>query len=322
MTARDTPYLEEDCMRVGLQLPWFDAPDEFETPELAARLAETARAVEEVGFASLWVMDHFFQLPFRAPPFPRSSQPDDPMLECYTTLAFLAAATRRIKLGALATGVIYRHPGVLLKTATTLDVLSGGRAYFGLGAGWYEREARGLGVPFPPLRERFEQLEETLQLARRMWAGDRSPFEGRHFRLAEPIGSPPPLSRPHPPILVGGTGERKTLRLVAQYADACNLGMGRGPTEYAATLADVRRQLDVLRRHCDALGRDYDQIERTALGTVYLAPGAMSPRDLRALLADFAEAGIQHAILNMPNAYDTATLERFGREVIPALADV
>jgi F420-dependent oxidoreductase-like protein len=181
---------------------------------------------------------------------------DDPMLEAYSTLSYLAGVTKRARLGTLVTGVVYRHPGFLVKAATNLDVLSGGRAYLGIGAAWYEREAVGLGMPFPPVSERFERLEETLQIAKRMWSGDRTPYEGKHYRLAEPISSPQPLSKPHPPILVGGMGEKKTLRLVAQYADACNLFTAIGVDE-------VARKLDVLKRHCEDVGRPYDEIERT-----------------------------------------------------------
>jgi F420-dependent oxidoreductase-like protein len=194
-------------------------------------------------------MDHFFQI--------RSiGQAEHEMLEAYTTLGFLAAHTQQARLGTLVTGVHYRHPGVLIKQVTTLDVLSQGRANLGIGAGWYERESTGLGVPFPPLKDRFERLDETLQIAHAMFRGSAEPFYGKHFRLAEPINSPPPISQPHPPILVGGGGERKTLRLVAQYADACNL-FG-GPDE-------VAHKVDVLRRHCDAVGRDPNEIEVTAL---------------------------------------------------------
>jgi F420-dependent oxidoreductase-like protein len=307
-------------MRVGLQLPWYDAPGRFETADLPARLREVARTAEDAGFASLWVMDHFFQLPFPSPPFPRASQPGDPMLESFSTLSFLAGATRTIKLGPLVTGVIYRHPGVLVKTATTLDVLSGGRSYFGIGAGWYEREARGLGLPFPPLKERFEQLEETLQIVQRMWAGDHSPYHGRHFQLEQPLNSPQPVAQPHPPIMIGGGGERKTLRLVAQYADACNLDAGSGPASYADVLDELPRKFDVLRRHCDELGRDFETIERTTLGTVNLVPGGQTADEIRAYLTELAGRGVQHAIVNMADPYALSPLETFGRQIIPELS--
>jgi F420-dependent oxidoreductase-like protein len=236
------------------------------------------------------------------------------MLEGYSTLSFLAAVTRHARLGTLVTGAVYRHPGILIKTVTTLDVLSGGRAYLGLGAAWNEREARGLGVPFPPLKERFERLEETLQIARQMWAGNRQPYQGKHYQLAEPINSPQPLSQPHPPILIGGGGEQKTLRLVAQYADACNLLARLG-------MDALREKLDVLKRHCEAVGRPYDDIERTSLGTAHLAPGAMTATDLINTCRALADVGIQHAIFNMPNVYEIEPLAVIGRDVIPAVAD-
>jgi F420-dependent oxidoreductase-like protein len=237
---------------------------------------------------------------------------DSPMLEAYSTLAYLAAVTRRIRLGTMVTGVTYRHPGFLVKTVTNLDVLSGGRAYLGIGAAWYEQEAKGLGFPFPPVAERFERLEETLQIAKQMWAGNRAPYHGKHYQLAEPINSPPPLSKPHPPILIGGAGEKKTLRLVAQYADACNLFAFGGA-------AEIARKLDVLKRHCEAVGRSYDEIERTALGQI---SGATKAADLIATCRSLAEAGIQHFIFSIDNVHDIAPVERIGREVIPAVAEL
>lgn len=309
-------------MRVGLQLPWYDVSRGVSNlrPSLAA-IAETA---EEAGFSSLWVMDHFFMIAFTSPPFPRANVVEDPMLEAYTTLGYLAGRTERLKLGALVTGVNYRYPGILIKTVTTLDVISGGRAYFGVGAGWYERESRGLGAPFPPTADRFEMLEETLQIARQMWRDGPNavPYDSKHAQLAEPISSPGPVSTPHPPILVGGSGERRTLRLVAQYADACNLNLGPGPADYPTYVGAIRHKLDVLRRHCDTVGRDFDAIERTALGTVYLASGAMTAHDVIALLRQAADAGIQHAIVNMPNAHELTPLKQFGSEIIPAVAEL
>ncbi len=208
-------------MRIGLQVPSFTWPDGSDG--IGPKLAEIGRTADEAGFASLWVMDHFFQIGYVGPA-------EDPMLEGYSALSYLAGGTERAKLGTLVTGVIYRHPGILLKTATTLDVLSGGRAYLGIGAGWFEREALGLGAPFPSTKERFEQLEETLQIAHQMWSGEVAPYRGAHYQLEETLNSPQALSRPHPPIMVGGMGEKKTLRLVAQYADACNLFAYGGQT--------------------------------------------------------------------------------------------
>lgn len=212
-------------------------------------LSHLARTAESVGVRALSVMDHFFQMDMVAPG-------EDPILECYTTLGFIAGVTVKLRMRVLVTGVTYRHPGLLAKTMTTLDVLSQGRAELGIGAAWYEREHKGLGVPFPPLGERFERLEEALQICLQMWSDNNGAYEGKHYKLAETLCSPPPVSSPRPRIMIGGGGEKKTLRLVAQYADACNLF---GPPEAVA------HKLDVLRRHCDSVGRDFAQIEATAL---------------------------------------------------------
>jgi F420-dependent oxidoreductase-like protein len=289
-------------MRIGLQIPSFTWPGS--PASIRGKLADVARAAEEAGFHSLWVMDHFFQIPLVGPA-------EQEMLEGYSALSYLAAVTERVKLGTLVTGVTYRHPGVLAKTVTTLDVLSGGRAYLGIGAAWFDREHHGLGVPFPPLAERFERLEETLRIVKQFWSGQARPFEGRHYRLAETLGSPPPLSRPHPPILIGGMGERKTLRLVARYADACNLFAFAGVDALAG-------KLDVLRRHCEAEGRPYESIEKTTLGTANFAKqsGAEIVEQCRALAA----IGVQHAIFNVPHVDELTALRGFGKEVIPAVA--
>jgi F420-dependent oxidoreductase-like protein len=293
-------------MRVGLQVPSFTWPGG--TAEIGARLAEIGRTADDAGFYSLWVMDHFFQIGMLGPP-------EHAMLEGYSALNFLAGVTKHVKLGTLVTGVHYRHPGLLVKTVTALDVLSGGRAYLGIGAGWNEEESRGLGVPFPPLKDRFEQLEEALQIAHQMWKGDRSPFNGTHYQLADPLNSPQPLAQPHPPIMIGGGGEQKTLRLVAQYGDACNL--------FARMGEDVlRKKLDVLRGHCETLGRPYEAIERTALNTVNLAPGGTNAADVIAECKSLAALGFQHVIFNMPNVHELTPLETFGREIIPALAEL
>jgi F420-dependent oxidoreductase-like protein len=290
-------------MRIGLQLPSFSWPGG--SAEIAPRLIEIAQSAEAAGFASLWVMDHFFQLP-------DWGSLDDPMLESYTTLGYLAAATKKIRLGAMVTGVIYRFPGVLVKTASTLDVLSGGRTYLGLGAGWYRREAVGLGIPFPPLAERFARLEETLQIVRQMWAGEVQPYAGSYYQLAEPHNAPQPLAQPHPSILIGGNGEQKTMRLVAQYADACNL-LVLEPEE-------IRGKLAMLKKRCEEIGRDYAEIEKTCLNEVNLAPGAMIAGDIVSLCRALAGAGIEHVIVNMPDAHELRPLEIFGREIIPEVA--
>ena len=298
-------------MKIGLQIPNFTWTGGAAV--IGRRLAQIARAADEAGFASLWVMDHFFQIGDRARALGLGPAEDE-MLEAYSTLSFLAGHTSRVKLGALVTGVVYRHPGLLVKTVSTLDVLSGGRAYLGIGAAWFEREARGLGLPFPPLAERFARLEETLQITRQMWSDNNGPYQGHYYQLAETLNSPQPLTRPHPPILIGGAGEKKTLRLVARYANACNLFEMMG-------LETLRAKLEALRRHCEAEGRDYAEIEKTTLGTVHLAAGQQTPADIIAHGRELAALGVQHAIFNMPNAHDIKPLEVFGREIIPALAE-
>jgi F420-dependent oxidoreductase-like protein len=297
---------EDTRLLIGLQVPRFTWPDA--PASIGPKLAEIGRTADEAGFASIWVMDHFFQIG-------TVGEVEEPMLEGYSALSFLAGITDRVRLGTLVTGVHYRYPGILLKTATTLDVLSGGRAYLGIGAGWNERESRGLGVPFPPTAERFERLEEVLQIAHQMWSGEVKPYRGTHYRLEEAMNNPQAMSRPHPPIMVGGMGEKKTLRLVAQYADACNLFAYGG----AGT---IRHKLEVLQRHCEDVGRDYEEIERTALGTVNLGPESMSPDDVIEMCEDLSEAGIQHLIFNMPNVHEISPLEAFGQKVIPAVAEL
>jgi F420-dependent oxidoreductase-like protein len=288
-------------MQIGLQIPDFANPGG--SAALAADLARVARSADELGFRYLAVMDHFFQIGYVGPP-------DDPMLEAYTTLGFLAAQTSRAELITVMTGVVYRYPGLLAKTVATLDVLSGGRAWLGIGAAWNEEESRGLGVPFPPLATRFAQLEEALQIFQQMGRGDDTPYHGRHFHLERPLNSPAPLRRPYPPIMIGGGGEKKTLRLVAKYADACNLFDG----------PDLERKLDVLRAHCEREGRDYDEILKTA----YYVPdtGAKGER-VDAVLADLrrlADLGFGATIGAVPRVYDIDPLEVLGREVIPAVA--
>jgi F420-dependent oxidoreductase-like protein len=292
-------------MRLGLQIPSFTWPGGGE--RIAPTLTRIAQGAEEAGFSSLWVMDHFFQIEM-------IGKPEEPMLEGYSALNFLAAVTERIRLGTLVTGVIYRYPGVLVKTVTTLDVLSGGRAYFGLGAAWYEREAMALGVPFPPLKERFERLEETLQIALQMWSGTVAPFSGRHYRLAETLDRPQPITQPHPPIMIGGAGEKRTLPLVAKYADACNL--------YAfENMAAVRAKLAVLRRHCEAIGRPYEEIERTAIGALNLGAGGMTAREAVEYCRRVSEVGIQHFIVSIPGDHEITPIELMAKEVIPVVAE-
>jgi F420-dependent oxidoreductase-like protein len=268
----------------------------FTWPQGAAGIGPTlgriARNAEAAGLYSLWVMDHFFQIRLNGPP-------EMEMLEGYTALGFMAAQTERVKLGTLVTGVTYRYPGILLKTVTTLDVLSGGRAYLGIGAAWNELEHRGLGVPFPPLAERFERLEETLQIAQQMWADDDRAYEGTHYHLERTLNVPNTIQRPHPPIMIGGSGERKTLRLVAKYGDACNL-FDMGPEA-------MRHKLDVLRAHCNAEGRDYDAIEKTAVSRLALsrdgAEGTETPQQATERLRALAELGISHVIVGLADAW-------------------
>ena len=293
-------------MKLGLQVPSFNWPGG--AGRTGPTLSRIGMAAEEAGFSSLWVMDHFFQIEM-------IGKPEEPMFEAYNTLNYLAAVTREIRLGALVTGVIYRYPGILVKTMTTLDVLCGGRAYFGIGAGWYEREAIALGVPFPPMKERFERLEETVQIALQMWSGKVAPYEGKHYRLAETLCSPLPIAKPHPPIMIGGAGEKRTLPLVAKYANACNL--------YAFESSDeVRRKLDVLRRYCEAIGRPFEDIERTAIGAIDLRRGATSTREAIEYCRRFGEAGIQHLIVSMPGDFELTPIEQMGKEVIPAVAEL
>lgn len=292
-------------MKIGLQLPRFNWPG---TPaNTGEQLTEIARAADQGGFDSMWVMDHFYQIA------PGLGDEDDPMLEGYSTLHYLAAVTEKVKLGTLVTGVIYREPAFLIKQVTGLDVLSGGRAYFGVGAAWYEEEALGMGFPFPPVATRFEMLEETLQIAHRMFKDDRSAFEGEHYKLEKPILSPQPLTKPHPPIMIGGMGEKKTLRFVAQYADACNLFLRAG-------IDTLQHKLEVLKRHCDDLDRDYAEIEKSTLGTVHLIEGEDTADSMIETCSQLAELGFDHAIFNMPNPHEIKPLELIAENVIPEVA--
>jgi F420-dependent oxidoreductase-like protein len=286
-------------MKVGLQIPDFTTP---RGPEgLARELATVARTADDAGFEQIAVMDHFFQIPAVGPA-------DHAMLEAYTTLGYLAACTSRASLVTVVTGTVYREPAILAKIVTTLDVLSSGRAWLGIGAAWNEEESRGLGIPFPSVSERFERLEETLQICLQMWRGDDQPYAGRHYQLERPLNSPQSLSRPHPPIMIGGGGEKKTLRLVAQYADACNLFAGR----------DEARKLDVLRRHCEAVGRDYDTIYKTAYYYFDLSKGTQRIVDE---LGALAELGFDAAMGAVAGVWDVTPLEVIGSEVIPVVAD-
>jgi F420-dependent oxidoreductase-like protein len=266
-------------------------------------LARVAAAAEEYSFAKLSVMDHVWQIAGIGPP-------EHDMLEAYTTLGFLAGRTERIELLAWVTAVVYREPGLLAKAITTLDVLSGGRAWLGIGAAWFEAEARGLGLPFPPTAERFERLEEALQICLQMWSDDDSAYSGRHYHLERTLNAPQPLTRPHPPILIGGAGERKTLRLVAQYAQACNLF----PTP------DLEHKLDVLRRHCDTVGRNYDDIEKTVMGPLDPGPDGERVGELIDSLQRLAGLGVTHYHGSVPDAASIRRIRLLGEKVVPVAA--
>ena len=293
-------------MKLGLQLNSFDwngGPVRF-----GRTLADIARSAEEAGFDRIGVADHVWQHPIMGGP--EANEP-----ECYTTLAFLAANTERARLTAMVSGVHFRYPAMLAKTVTTLDVLSGGRAGLGIGSGHYEEEASGLGIPYPPQKERFEMLEETVQIALRMWSGERGderPFEGEHYRLERPLNLPQSLSRPHPPVMIAGDGEKKTLLLVARYADACSLRPS----------PEIPRKLDVLRRHCEAESRDYDSIEKTCAFAFDVGERGEKVGEVIGGLRWLAGMGIETVIGFVPGVDRIAPLEVIGREVIPAVADL
>jgi F420-dependent oxidoreductase-like protein len=295
-------------VRIGLQVIEFDWPGG--PPALAPALRDIAVAAEDAGYSSFWLMDHFFQMPGFG------TGTDDPMLECYTGLAYLAAHTSRIELGPLVSCVAYRHPGVLLKTATTLDVLSGGRSWLGIGAGWYDEEAVGLGVPWPPLAERYLLLEDTLRLAHHTWRdGSREPFKGSIVDAPEPVLSPAPVRPGGPRILIGGTGERKTLRLLARYGDASNLWVGRSPKRWTGSgLADVRRWRSVVEAHCADVGRDPADILHTAHVTVDF--GLCGDDDLRRLRDDLADAGVSYLIVNLMPRCEIGNVRRVAGAVL------
>ena len=290
-------------MKIGLQVPDFTWPGG--PAQLGADLAAVARTADEAGFGFIAVMDHFFQIGVVGPP-------EHEMLEAYTTLGYLAACTSRAKLVTLVTGTVYRHPGILAKIVTTLDVLSGGRAWLGIGAAWNEDESRGLGIPFPPVAERFERLEETLQICLQMWRGDESPYRGRHYQLDRPLNSPQALTKPHPPIMIGGGGEKKTLRFVARYAQACNLFPG----------PELGHKLDVLREHCEREGRDYDEIEKTCYFVYDVGEKGEKANQVVDQLGQLAGMGFQAAIGMVVNVQALTPLEIIGSEVIPAVADL
>jgi len=274
-------------------------------PALGPALARHVRDAEAAGIRRISVMDHFWQI--------RGVGPfEHEMLECYAALGFIAAHTEHSLLHSLVTGVIYREPALLAKQITTLDVLSGGRVGLGIGAAWNEDESRGLGIPFPPVAERFERLEETLQICLQMWRGDESPYQGKHYRLQRPLNSPQSLTRPHPPIMIGGGGEKKTLRLVARYADACNLFPS----------PDLARKLDVLRAHCEAEGRDYDEITKTCYFIFDVGEKGEKTGEMIDRLGQLAELGFDVAIGAVANVWQVTPLEVIAADVIPAVASL
>jgi len=287
-------------MRLGIHLPDFTWPGG--APRLGSQLTDVAQGAEEAGFEMLTVMDHLWQIGVVGPP-------EHEMLEAYTTLGFLAARTSRVSLLAMVTGVVYRPPGLLAKMVTTLDVLSGGRAWLGIGAAWNEDESRGLGLQFPPTAERFERLEEALQICLQMWSDDESAFDGKHYQLGRTLNSPQSLTKPHPPILIGGGGEQKTLRLVAKYAQACNLFSG----------ADLPRKLDVLRAHCEAEGRSYDDIEKTVLYNFDVGEHGENVERIVNDLRGLSELGFTLAHGQVANVSSLRPLEIIGKEVVPAV---
>jgi alkanesulfonate monooxygenase len=288
-------------MELGLHLADFTYPDG--PPALARDLGRIAEAAEAAGFGKLSVMDHLWQIQVVGPP-------ELDMLEAYTVLGYLAARTERIELLAWVTAVVYREPGLLAKCVSTLDVLSGGRAWLGIGAAWNEEESTGLGLPFPPTAERFERLEEALQIFIQMCSDDEGPYAGKHYRLGRTLNSPQTLQRPHPPILIGGGGEKKTLRMVAQYAQACNLFAG----------PELERKLDVLQAHCADLGRDYSEIEKTVMMPFDLGDDGSGVDAMLERLRELAALGVHHVHGRLPDTSSIASIELMGEQIIPIAA--
>ncbi len=289
-------------MKIGLQINRFTWNGRNNIGPILEKIAKTA---DEGGFYSVWVMDHFFQIP-------SIGSEDEPMLEAYTTLGFLAGVTQNVKLGTLVSGVIYRQPSLLVKNVTTLDVLSEGRAYIGIGAAWNEAESLALGFPFPPLKERFERLEETLQIALQMWEGSDKLYKGKYYILEKPLNRPQSITKPHPPILIGGGGEKKTLKLVAKYADACNLFLGSGFDE-------LSHKLDVLREHCRQVGRDYNEIEKTVLESIR---DEVNPDEVIEQCKILKKMGFDQVIFGIRNVEDIKPLNIFVEKIIPKVSNI
>lgn len=288
---------------IGLHISDFSYPSG--PAGIRDELIRIVECAEANGFGRVSVMDHLWQI---GPIGPVEHE----MLEAYTTLGFLAARTSRVELLTWVTAVVYREPGMLAKLVSTLDVLSGGRAWLGIGAGWNEAEARGLGLPFPPTAERFERLEEALQICLQMWSGDDGAYQGRHYQLERTLDRPLPLTRPHPPILIGGGGERKTLRLVAKYAQACNLFFS----------PHVEHKLEVLRAHCEREGRDYDDIEKTVMFTLDPGDDGEHVDTLIDRIRGLAALGVAEVHCSVPGAWRLTPLEIIGQRIMPAVADL
>jgi F420-dependent oxidoreductase-like protein len=288
-------------MKLGLHIS--DFTWDGGAPELRVRLGQIAQRAEEAGVDRISVMDHVWQIGHIGPP-------EHEMLEAYTALGWLAAKTERVKLLAMVTAVVYREPGLLAKAVTTLDVLSGGRAILGIGAAWNGEESAGLGLFFPPVSERFERLEEAILICKQMWSGDEGQFDGTHYHLGRTLNSPQALSLPHPPILIGGSGEKKTLKLVARYADACNIG--------AYDLSATAHKLDVLRQHCLNEGRDYDEIEKTAQTRYDLGENGENVNQTIEQPHQVAELGFSQVHGSLLGVSKPGQLDLLAEKVIPA----
>jgi alkanesulfonate monooxygenase SsuD/methylene tetrahydromethanopterin reductase-like flavin-dependent oxidoreductase (luciferase family) len=311
-------------MKIGLQIYHFDWPGGLQN--ISSKLNEIAATAEKSGFSSLWVMDHLYQLGGAF------GSVDAPLLEAYSTLSYLAAGTKKVNLGVLVTNNVCRYPGILVKIVSTLDVLSNGRMYLGIGlGGQVKREIEGFGIPTYPQKEQIDRLEETLRILHHIWRGDRSPFMGKCFQMKGPLNNPQPLSKPHPPILIGmWEGGKRMMRLTAKYADACNLQFGSPLPEFAPWMRErflVRKEflqsrLALLRASCSEFGRSYENIERTVLGTIKIAPNAMTARDVIELCKEFAQLGFQHVIFNMPNVHEVDPVRIIGEEVIPEVKNL
>ncbi len=315
-------------MHIGLHIGKFHWPGSPEN--ISDKLKEIAKVADEAGFYSIWVMDHVFQLGAQ---FGSVHGPEEEeMLEAYSTIAYLAGVTKKIKVGVQVSCNFFRNPALLIKMMTTIDVLSKGRTYFGIGAGWFERETVGYGYDFPSLKERFERLEEILKIAKHMWSGNTDPFEGKYFSLKEPLNNPPPVSKPHPPILIGGSGEKKTLRFVAKYADACNIVLGTTiknagrltgeDITWESNVERLKHKYAVLKQHCEDVGRPYDEIEKTVTTYIQISPDAMTAQDVIEICKKLNDAGCEHVVFNMPNVHEIKPLKIMGKEVIPKVLNL